>query len=71
MKYNPMRASSSLPLSKELKGKRGCLNIQNTNKKCFLLSILTSLHPVQSRNHQDRVAKYQGYKSELNMSGVN
>ena len=56
--------------SKELKGKRGCLDIQNNNEKCFLWSILALLHSVQSRNHLDRVTKCQEYESELNMSGV-
>ena len=65
-----MRVSSYLPLPKELKVKRGCLNTQNNNRKCFLWSILASLHPVQHRNHPDRVTKYQEYESELNMSGV-
>ena len=65
-----MRASSYLSLAKELKVKRGCLNIQNNNKKCFLWSILASLHPVQRRNDPDRVTKYQEYESELNMYGV-
>ena len=31
VKYNPMRASSYLPLPKELKAKQGCLNIQNND----------------------------------------
>ena len=58
VKYDPMKASSYLPLPKELKAKRRCLNIKNNNKKCFLWSIFASLHPVQRRNHSDRVAKY-------------
>ena len=65
-----MRASSYLLLPKELKAKRGCLNIQNNNKKCFLWSILSSLDPVQHRNYSDRVTIYQEYESELNTSRV-
>ena len=57
VKYDPMRASSYLPLPKEFKTKRGCVNIKNNDEKCFLWSILASLHPVQCRNHQDRVSK--------------
>ena len=45
-------------------------NIQNHNEKCFLWCILASLHPVQRRNHLDRVSKYQEYERELNMSGI-
>ena len=51
-----MKASSYLPLPKELKAKHVCLNIQNDDKKCFLWSILASLHPE--------------YEHELNMSRI-
>ena len=65
-----MRASRDLPLPKELKTKRRCVNIKNNDEKLFLWFILASLHPVQCRNHQDRVSKYQEYQHKLNMSGV-
>ena len=70
VKYNPMRVSSYLPLPKELKAKREYLNIRNNDEKCFLWSILASLHPVQHENHPTRVLKYQEYEHELNMSGI-
>ena len=65
-----MRASSYLPLLKELKTKHGSVSIKNNDGKCFLWSILASLHPVQCRNHPDRVSKYQEHEHELNMSGI-
>ena len=65
-----MRASSYLPLLKELKSKQGCLNIQNNGKKCFLWSITALLHPVQHKNNPFRVPKYQEYEHELKMSGI-
>ena len=70
MKYDPIRASSYLPLSKELKAKQGCFKIQNNDEKCFLRSILASLHPVQCKNHQFRVSKCQEYERESNISGI-
>ena len=69
VKYDPMRVSSYLPLPKEPNAKRGCVNI-NIDEKCFLWSILASLHPVQRRNNQFRVSKYQEYELELNMPGI-
>ena len=65
-----MRASRYLPLPKEFKAKQGCLNIENGDEKCFLWSILASLHPVQCRNNPDRVSKYRQYEHDLNMSGI-
>ena len=70
MKYDPRRVSSYLPLPKKPNAKRGCLDIQNNDKKCFLWSILALLHPVQCRNHPDGVTKYQEYEHDLNMSGI-
>ena len=70
LKYVFKIASSYLPLPKELKAKKGCLNIQNKDEKCFLWSILASLHPVQCRNSQHRVSKIQWYGHELNKSGM-
>ena len=70
LKYNPMRASSSSPLPKEFKTKRGWVNIKNNDEKCLLWSILALLHSVHCRNHPDRVSKYQEYKHELNMPGI-
>ena len=65
-----MRASSYLPLPKELEAKWGCLNIQNNDERCFLWSILASSHPVQYTNSPYRVSKYQEYEHELHMFGI-
>ena len=65
-----MRASSYLPLPKEPKAEKACLNIQNNDKKCFLRSMLALFHPLQYRNHPDRVSKYQEHECELDMSGI-
>ena len=70
VKDNRMRVSSYLPSPKELKAKQSCLNIENDVEKCFLWSLLASLHPVQCRNNLDRVSKYQQYEHDLNMSGI-
>ena len=65
-----MRASSYLPLPKELKAKQVCLNFLNNDEKCFLWSILALLHPLQYRNNPDRDSKYQEYEHELKMSDI-
>ena len=65
-----MRASSYLPLSKDLKAKQGCLSIQNNDEKFLLWSILALLHPVKYRNNPNRVSKYQEYEHDLSMTGI-
>ena len=62
VKYDPMRASSYLQLPKELKAKK------NYDEKCFLWSILVSLHPIQHNSY--RISKYQEYEHELNVIGI-
>ena len=57
-----MRASNYLSLPKELNAKLGYLNFLNNVEKCFLLSILALLHPVQHRIYPDKVTKYQEYE---------
>ena len=71
--YHQIRASSYLLLPKELKAKQWCLNIESSEKKCFLWSflalLLALLDPMQHKN-ADRVSKYQEYECDLNMSGT-
>ena len=51
VKYEPMRASSYLPLPKELKAKKkSCLNIQNNDKKFFLVAHPSVITPSTAWN---------------------
>ena len=44
------------------------LNIQNTDKFCFIWSILGSLHPCEN-DHPNRVTNYNQYFNQLNING--
>ena len=44
------------------------LNIENSDKYCFLWSILASLHPCDNK-HPNRVSNYKHYFKELNSNG--
>ena len=69
--YDPMKASSYIPLPKVIANRQACLNIKNVNDdKCFLWCVLASLHPVTHGQHSNRVSKYQPYEGELNMDGI-
>ena len=68
VQYDPLRASTYLPLPKVIKDKKACINIKNDDQKCFFWSVLASLYP-QSEN-VDRVTKYRSYENELNMDGI-
>lgn len=69
-RYDPLFATSYVDLPKELKGKKAVLNIKNSDEKCFLWSVLASLHPLSRFNNPQRVAKYFQYETELNMNQI-
>ena len=69
-KYRPLKGSSYIPLPKEIRFSRAILNIQNKDEKCFLWSILASLHPVPKNQHGYRVTKYLQFQHELSMKDI-
>ena len=65
---NFLRASSYFPHDL---GIRTCiLNIQNTDQRCFIWSILAKIYPPQQSNHTTRVSNYTPYEDQLNMNGI-
>jgi len=48
--------------------KKGCININNNDNKCFLWSMLAYLHP--DTNHVDRISHYQKYETEFNFKSI-
>ena len=68
-KYNPISGSSYTPLPDFIKNKKCCINIKNTDNKCFLWSILASIHP--ALRDRERVSKYTQYESELRVGNIN
>ena len=69
-KYKPLKGSQYIDLPKKIKYTRAVLNIQNNDNKCFLWSILVSLHEVPPNQHGYMVEKYIQYEDELNMHGI-
>ncbi|XP_030767535.1 uncharacterized protein LOC115891247 [Sitophilus oryzae] len=67
-KINPLKASSYIPLPKEIEAKRAVLNIQNTDQKCFVWSVLAAFHPVPRTQNANRVQNYQSFEQELDVS---
>ena len=63
VRYNLLRASSYLPISKELKH-RGAL----VNEKKFLWSALTLVH--EARDNPNRVINYRTFEITINMNEI-
>ena len=68
--YAPLQGSSYVKLPKGLEDKKGILNVQNEDEKCFLWSVLAALHPVRRKDNPHRVGHYKRFERELNVSGI-
>ena len=69
-KYKPLKGSSYIPLPKEISNPgQGILNINNVDNKCFVWSVIASIHP--ANDHRSRVEHYTRYEHELNFTGIN
>ena len=66
--YNPLRASSFIPMPEKFHQKKGYTNVQNEDQRCFEWSILSHLYPAS--RHPERVSSYKKHLGELNMEGI-
>ena len=70
VKFNPLVGSSYLPLPDHIKLKRACINIKNTDQKCFLWSVLAGLFPPSERYRNNRVSSYASYIDQVDTSSL-
>nr|XP_034322790.1 uncharacterized protein LOC117688689 [Crassostrea gigas] len=68
VQYNPIKGSSYLSLPAKLASKKAIVNVQNTDQKCFMWSVLAALYPVT--NHPERVVNYVQHIEKLDFSGI-
>jgi len=67
--YRPLHGSSYITTPPWLAKKRAVINVKNTSDyKCFVWSILSSLHP--PKYSADRLSNYKPHESTLNTSGL-
>ena len=62
--YNPARGRSYIPTPPVLASKKAIVNVQNTDNKCFMWSILAALYP--PKDNVTRVMKYRDHVGKLN-----
>ena len=68
-KWDPLKASSYIDLPPELKNKKALINMQNTDNKCFLWSVLRGLNPKDKK--AGRIDKdLKSKENTLNMEGI-
>lgn len=67
-KYNPLRTGSYIPLPIKILKTRSCVNIKNSDDKCFLWSILAHMYP--TNKNFNRVSSYPHYSKVLKIDGM-
>jgi hypothetical protein len=64
-KFAPLCGSSYLPTPKWLELKHCIVDVENSDEKCFVWSILADVHPV--RKNPQRLSHYKPYENSLNL----
>lgn len=67
-KFNPVKASSYIPLPKTLKWKRAIVNVENNDQCCFAWSIISALYP--SDVNSNRMGSYPHFSNILNFTNI-
>ena len=70
VEYIPLAGSSFIPLPSKIAKKKAILNIQNIDQKCFLWSVLATLHPLPWNQNPNLVSHYKQYANQLNIEGL-
>ena len=68
--YAQLQGSSYVKVPKGLEDKKAVLIMQNDDGRCFLWSVLASLHPVNHKDQPHQVQHYRCYEQEPNVSGI-
>ena len=69
--YTPLRGSSNIGLPEKIKNKQCWIYVKNNDNKFFMWSILSALHPIDRKNHPDRIEKYTQYENSLKFDDIN
>ncbi|XP_061704174.1 uncharacterized protein LOC133515618 [Cydia pomonella] len=67
-KYKPLKASSYIPLPREIQGKRACVNVKNSDHACFFWAIVSALYPKDKNS--DRTSSYPHYSNVLKLNRI-
>jgi hypothetical protein len=66
--YDPLRASTYMPLPEEIALKHAVVNIKNSDNLCFLWSVIADLRPCDS--NKQRVLNYEQHRDDFDIEGI-
>lgn len=67
-KFNPLKASSFIPLPKEIMLKSAVVNLHNADEYCFAWAVVAALHKPTGPNYD--ITSYPHFSSVLNVTGI-
>lgn len=67
-KFNPLRASSYIPLPPSISKKKAVINIKNDDEFCFAYSVLAAVYTPTT--HSDRVTSYPDFHQYFDFTGL-
>jgi hypothetical protein len=69
--YSPISALSYIPYASNFKGARACINIKNTDNKCFLWDLIAFLFPLPKTNkRQNDPMQYLAHLKDVDFTGI-
>ena len=69
-KYDPLRASTYMPLPKEIRQKHAVVNIRNHDKLCFIWCVIASIYGDPNVQNPHRISHYQQWANAFNLNGL-
>ena len=70
LKYDPLRASTYLPLPEKIRYKGAVINIKNSDKLCFLWSVIAGIYGDPDDLNPSCVTHYRKYQHEFKIDGI-
>ena len=58
LEFNPLRATSYIPIPTCTQNRKAVINIKNKGEKCFLWSVIAGLYRDSHARHHERVSHY-------------
>ena len=70
LEFDPLRATSYIPLPTCIQNRKAVINIKNMDEKCFLWSVVAGLYGDSHAKNHEHVSHYLEYEKEFNPQGV-
>ena len=70
LEFDPLRATSCIPLPTCIQNRKAVINIKNEDEKCFLWFVIAGLYGDSHAENHERLSHYLDYEKEFNLQCV-